>query len=159
MLFRSKADTLKPAPEGIKPEWYFLFMFQTLKRMPEALGVALLALGGGFLLLAPFVDRRAARDERDHRLTALFLAMLTYVLIFEFWAWLTPGAQSNPETLQAETYDRSAGGILLFLFWCAIVFLVVYLRRLGRENARIRRLYQATDVAPASARDGGTVGR
>ena len=47
-----KADPLKPAPQGIKPEWYFLFMFQTLKRLPEALGVALLALGAGLLLLA-----------------------------------------------------------------------------------------------------------
>jgi quinol-cytochrome oxidoreductase complex cytochrome b subunit len=29
-----KADAFAPAPEGIKPEWYFLFMFQTLKYIP-----------------------------------------------------------------------------------------------------------------------------
>jgi cytochrome b6 len=30
-----KADPLAPAPENIKPEWYFLFLFQTLKLFPE----------------------------------------------------------------------------------------------------------------------------
>ena len=29
-----KADAFAPAPAGIKPEWYFLFMFQTLKYIP-----------------------------------------------------------------------------------------------------------------------------
>src|SRR5262249_28540206 len=29
-----KADPFAPAPAGIKPEWYFLFMFQTLKLIP-----------------------------------------------------------------------------------------------------------------------------
>jgi cytochrome b6 len=29
-----KADPFVPAPEGIKPEWYFMFMFQTLKFLP-----------------------------------------------------------------------------------------------------------------------------
>jgi len=28
------ADVMAPAPEGIKPEWYFLFLFQTLKIFP-----------------------------------------------------------------------------------------------------------------------------
>ncbi|MBI4011104.1 MAG: cytochrome b N-terminal domain-containing protein, partial [Candidatus Rokubacteria bacterium] len=29
-----KADPFAPAPIGIKPEWYFMFMFQTLKYLP-----------------------------------------------------------------------------------------------------------------------------
>ncbi|MDH7500601.1 MAG: cytochrome bc complex cytochrome b subunit, partial [candidate division NC10 bacterium] len=29
-----KADPFAPTPEGIKPEWYFLFLFQTLKLFP-----------------------------------------------------------------------------------------------------------------------------
>ena len=28
------ADLMAPAPEGITPEWYFLFLFQTLKIFP-----------------------------------------------------------------------------------------------------------------------------
>jgi cytochrome b6 len=30
-----KADPFVSAPAGIKPEWYFLFMFQTLKLIPS----------------------------------------------------------------------------------------------------------------------------
>ena len=30
-----KADPFVSAPAGIKPEWYFLFMFQTLKVIPS----------------------------------------------------------------------------------------------------------------------------
>ncbi len=145
-----KADPLKPAPQGIKPEWYFLFMFQTLKCLPEALGVALLALGAGFLLLLPFVDRSAAREKRDGRITALFFAMLAYVLIFELWAWLAPGTHHRRETLTAETYGLSGGSVSLLLFWCVIVFLVVYLRRLLQENTRLRKLYQAEETSPSA---------
>ena len=30
----TKADAFAAAPAGIRPEWYFLFMFQTLKYLP-----------------------------------------------------------------------------------------------------------------------------
>jgi cytochrome b6 len=154
-----KADPLKPAPEGIRPEWYFLFMFQTLKCLPEALGVGLLALGAGFLLLLPFVDRSAAREKRDRRVTALFFAMLAYVLIFELWAWPVPGAHPGRESLTAETYGLSGGSVSLLLFWCVIVFLVVYLRRLLQENTRIRKLYQANETIRSANCDRDAVGR
>jgi cytochrome b6 len=57
-----KADAFAPAPEGIKPEWYFLFMFQTLKYIPakilfidgEVLGVLAFGFGGLIWLLVPF---------------------------------------------------------------------------------------------------------
>jgi cytochrome b6 len=152
-----KADPLKPAPEGIKPEWYFLFMFQTLKRLPEGLGVALLALGAGFLLLLPFVDRNAAREKRDGRVTGLFFAMLAYVLIFELWAWLSPGMHHSRESLTAETYGLSGGSASLLLLWCVIVFLVVYLRRLLHENMRIRKLYQADETLRSAHCDRDTI--
>ena len=34
-----KADPFAPAPAGIKPEWYFLFMFQTLKFLPPKIWI------------------------------------------------------------------------------------------------------------------------
>ena len=35
-----KANPFGSAPEGIKPEWYFLFMFETLKQLPgHVLGI------------------------------------------------------------------------------------------------------------------------
>ena len=66
-----KADPFAPAPIGIKPEWYFMFMFQTLKYLPgyilgiegELVGVLGFAWAASFSLLIPFLDRRAARGE------------------------------------------------------------------------------------------------
>ncbi|QQS47789.1 MAG: cytochrome bc complex cytochrome b subunit [Acidobacteriota bacterium] len=60
-----KADPFAPAPAGIRPEWYFLFMFQTLKLIPakiwifdgEVLGVLFFAVCGLLLFLVPFIDR------------------------------------------------------------------------------------------------------
>ena len=55
----TQANPLQSAPAGIKPEWYFLFMFQLLKLVPKAWGVGLLGLGLLALLLLPLLDRRA----------------------------------------------------------------------------------------------------
>jgi cytochrome b6 len=68
----TKADAFAPAPAGIKPEWYFLWMFQTLKLIPAKLGpldgemVGVLAFGvaGGLWLLLPFFDRGEGRAPR-----------------------------------------------------------------------------------------------
>lgn len=60
----TKADPFAPAPAGIKPEWYFLFMFQTLKMIPakiwrldgEVVGILIFALAGSVWLFLPFFD-------------------------------------------------------------------------------------------------------
>jgi cytochrome b6 len=60
-----KADPFVSAPAGIKPEWYFLFMFQTLKLIPpkiwfidgEVLGVVFFGLIALLWLFLPFLDR------------------------------------------------------------------------------------------------------
>lgn len=146
-----KADLLKPAPEGIRPEWFFLFMFKTLKVFPEAVGVALLALGAALLVFLPFVDRSAARERRSPLLLAILLAMLAYVTTFEFLAWIAPEPAHARETLSASTYSLSRGAVSLAMFWTLIGFLMYYLRRLLRENERVRRLYSPPDeVVPAA---------
>ena len=60
-----KADPFAPAPAGIKPEWYFLFMFQTLKLIPakiafldgEVIGILGFSAAGLLLVLVPFLNR------------------------------------------------------------------------------------------------------
>lgn len=51
-----KADPFVSAPEGIRPEWYFMFMFQTLKMLPAHIlfleGEVVGILGFGFLAIA-----------------------------------------------------------------------------------------------------------
>jgi ubiquinol-cytochrome c reductase cytochrome b subunit len=59
-------------PPGIKPEWYFLWAYQTLKIFPnEFIGMAVQGAAVTFLLLLPFIDRGA---ERRPARRPLFLA-------------------------------------------------------------------------------------
>lgn len=48
-------------PEGIKPEWYFLPMFQLLKYLSEPVAVGLPGLVAGVIFLLPFIDRSPER--------------------------------------------------------------------------------------------------
>ena len=81
-----KADAFAPVPPGIRPEWYFLATFHTLKLLPshilgmegEVVGVVSFGLAAVGLLLVPFLDRRAARDEPSPLFTALGLGGLIY---------------------------------------------------------------------------------
>jgi cytochrome b6 len=83
-----KADPFAPAPVGIKPEWYVVFMFQTLKYLPshiqgiegEIVGVVGFGLAGLFLLLIPFLDRRAARGDSSPLFTCIGIAIIIYII-------------------------------------------------------------------------------
>jgi quinol-cytochrome oxidoreductase complex cytochrome b subunit len=87
-----KADPFASAPAGIKPEWYFMFMFQTLKYLPsyilgiegEIVGVLGFGVAGLFLLLVPFLDRRAGRGERSRLFTAIGLGIIVYMLVLTY---------------------------------------------------------------------------
>ena len=67
-----KADPFKPAPAGIRPEWYFLWMFQALKYVPaHVLGIEgeVLALGAiGACFVVAFTVPLWATTERSRRL-------------------------------------------------------------------------------------------
>ncbi len=82
----TKADPFSSAPAGIKPEWYFLFMFQTLKLIPakvwfidgEVVGVLLFAAIGMLWLLLPFFE--SDDPSRTKRwITGLTVFALAYV--------------------------------------------------------------------------------
>jgi len=87
-----KADPFAPAPAGIRPEWYFMFMFQTLKYLPayvlgiegEIVGILGFGLGGLFLLLIPFLDRRTARGEPSRLFTWIGVAIIVYMVVLTY---------------------------------------------------------------------------
>lgn len=91
-----KADPMAPAPAGIRPEWFFCFMFQTLKYIPakvlfingELLGIIGFGLGGLALVLVPFLDRRAAREERNRWLPAIGWVVILYIIVFTVLAYV-----------------------------------------------------------------------
>jgi cytochrome b6 len=65
-------------------------MFHTLKLLPshvlgfegERLGVVAFAAAGAFLMIVPFLDRRASRGERSPLFTLLALCGLAYLVVF-----------------------------------------------------------------------------
>jgi cytochrome b6 len=92
-----KADAFAPAPEGIKPEWYFLFMFQTLKYLPakiwfldgEVVGVLAFGLGGFLLLLVPFLNKTPGHGRRKTIFTIAGVLVLAFMVIMTIVGFLT----------------------------------------------------------------------
>ena len=92
-----KADPLAPPPEGVKPEWYFLFLFQTLKLFPgtlagmngETIAVVFVSLAILFLFLTPFFDRKSGLGERSPLFTVIGVAYLLYFVVMTIVGYLT----------------------------------------------------------------------
>jgi cytochrome b6 len=91
-----KVDPFAPAPIGIRPEWYFMFMFQQLKYLPsfilgiegEIVGIIGFGLGGLFLLLVPFLDWRTARGKTGYLFTVIGLAILIYIFVLTYLGYM-----------------------------------------------------------------------
>lgn len=91
-----KADPFASAPEGIKPEWYFLFMFQTLKYFPahiwfiegEVLGILLFGIAGILWLLVPFWDRKSARGQKNRLVNYLGIFAVIFIIVLTILGWL-----------------------------------------------------------------------
>ena len=66
-------------PVGIKPEWYFLAAYQTLRLFPsEVAGLAVQAVAVTFLFLLPFIDRG---QERRPARRPLFLCLFSLGIV------------------------------------------------------------------------------
>ena len=90
-----KADPFAPAPAGIRPEWYFAWMFQSLKFLPahllgiegELFGVLAFGAAAVVWLLVPFLDRSPVPGDRVSRvftvagwLALAFMAAMTLLV-------------------------------------------------------------------------------
>ena len=84
-----KADPFGATPAGLKPEWYFLAMFYSLKLLPgqlfgiewlegEQVGVILFTLGGAALFLLPLIDR----GKRVWLVKAAGILVLVWLVVF-----------------------------------------------------------------------------
>jgi cytochrome b6 len=92
----TKADPFVPAPAGIKPEWYFMFMFQTLKLIPAKVGpidgelVGILGFGlvGLVWVLLPFLggDRYGRRQAFIRGLGVFALAYMFGMTVYGYLA-------------------------------------------------------------------------
>lgn len=89
----AKADPFAPAPAGIRPEWYFVFMFQTLKYLPahilgiegELVGVLGFSLAGLVLFLVPFLDRPRGPGSKPGKLwTWITILAVIYIIVLTY---------------------------------------------------------------------------
>lgn len=91
-----KADPFASAPVGIKPEWYFLAQFQTLRFLPatilhldgEVIGILGFGLAGAAWLGLPLLEARLGKNGGRWTRVAM-LAGLVYLASMTLYAYLT----------------------------------------------------------------------
>jgi cytochrome b6 len=94
-----KADPFAATPIGIKPEWYFCFMFSTLKIIPahifsiegEMIALFGFMIGGLLWMLVPFLDRNAAKERRSPFFSVMGWIVLLYIVVMTAVTYLLPG--------------------------------------------------------------------
>jgi cytochrome b6 len=95
-----KADPFASAPDNIKPEWYFLFMFQTLKQLPshigpfegEVVGVLLSGVAGLGVLFLPFLDRGPVSRKVLNFVVAIAVA---FFIVMTSWGYFSLPEEFN----------------------------------------------------------------
>ena len=89
-----KANPFAPAYQNIRPEWYFMFLFQTLKLVPggevagleyEAIPILLSGVAALFLVIVPFID--AGKPARGRWLGVLGLIGVLYAVGLTAWGY------------------------------------------------------------------------
>jgi cytochrome b6 len=91
-----KADAFASAPAGIRPEWYFLFMFETLKKIPpkiltldgEVIGIMTFAVGGLLLVVVPFIDKSSENHKRSLIFTVIGVVIVAYIIAMTAYGYL-----------------------------------------------------------------------
>lgn len=105
---QAKADAFRTPPD-VKPEWYFLFLYQLLKdvaflsvinpELPKLAGITLPGIGMALLALLPFLDRSKRRPAKERPLMLAVVIVILLVIAFltlrgalstEATTWLMP---------------------------------------------------------------------
>jgi quinol-cytochrome oxidoreductase complex cytochrome b subunit len=89
------ADLMAPAPAGIKPEWYFLFLFQTLKIFPakilfvngDTVAVLVILTGVALFFCLPLIDNKPEQRKGKIITLSAFLFIL-YAVAMTVWSLL-----------------------------------------------------------------------
>jgi cytochrome b6 len=95
-----QANALASAPLGIKPEWYFLPLYQTLRLVPASIfsvsGELLVNLSvmvaSAFWAFVPFIDRRSSHEEKSPIFTTIGVLVIVYLVVTIVLAYVTPQA-------------------------------------------------------------------
>lgn len=92
-----RADPFAPAPQGIRPEWYFMFMFQTLKLLPahilgiegEIIGVIGFSVAALLLIFLPLLDRKTPGDRENRMVTWVGAGVAVFVILMTYFGYVS----------------------------------------------------------------------
>jgi len=92
----NKADAFASAPKGIRPEWYFMFMFQTLKLLPahilflegELFGVMIFGVAGLVWMLVPYIKIKYKAGWKFQPLTLIGILIVAFIVIMTILGYL-----------------------------------------------------------------------
>ena len=68
-------------PAHVKPEWYFLGLYQLLKYISKTAGAVLPIIGVLVITFWPFIDRKPDQSKRSYRNRAIGVAFFMVILI------------------------------------------------------------------------------
>ncbi|MBN1668330.1 MAG: hypothetical protein JW862_14650 [Anaerolineales bacterium] len=77
---QAPADPMN-TPAHVKPEWYFLALYQILKFIPKGIGSSIPVILVGLLMIYPFLDRKPDRSRQTTRKRMIIVAVLMVVLV------------------------------------------------------------------------------
>jgi cytochrome b6 len=82
-------------PAGVHPEWYFMFLFQTLRYIPEWLTVIGFGVVLLFWALVPWLDRKAKRNEKSPIFTIVGIVAILYFVVMTTVAYIAVGTEQE----------------------------------------------------------------
>ena len=74
------ADPLN-TPTHVKPEWYFLALYQLLKYIPKTTGAVAPVIAIGILAAWPFIDRKPDKSPHIKKIRFVFVTISLVILI------------------------------------------------------------------------------
>ena len=140
------ADLMAPAPAGIKPEWYFLFLFQMLKIFPakilfitgDTVAVLLILLAAALIFFLPLIDNRPA-GRKGKIITACAFLLVVYAVAMSVWSLQTPSTPEVDKIIAAPQNIKESTAIYVFLggIWLSVAVLTYLLRLKIKETDRL----------------------
>ncbi len=102
------ANPTEPPP-GIHPEWYFMFLFQTLKIVPEWMVIIGFGLVAVIWTLIPWLDKRAGNNKKSSVFTIIGIVAILYMCVMTTWAYISVSQEQkeSPASRQEKNSDST----------------------------------------------------